>query len=93
LGSPSKLTEKMGEWTGEGMAIGLKNSLGQIKDISKQMADASIPDEINVNGMNGNASMNGAKQMTVNIHSPKALDVRQATREFNKISNKMALMW
>jgi phage-related minor tail protein len=34
-----------------------------------------------------------AKQLTVNLNSPKALDIREASREFNKTLNKMSLMW
>jgi hypothetical protein len=35
----------------------------------------------------------GGKTLTVNITSPKALDVREANRTFNQTLNKMALMW
>jgi hypothetical protein len=34
-----------------------------------------------------------AKAVTVNISSPKALDVREANKEFTKTMNRMALMW
>jgi len=33
------------------------------------------------------------KHFTVNITSPKALDVREANKEFTKTMNRMALMW
>ena len=31
--------------------------------------------------------------LTVNLHSPKALDVREANKVFNRTVNKMSLMW
>jgi phage-related minor tail protein len=147
LGSPSKVMIGMGQDTGEGLGIGLFNTIGKVKDISKRLAgsvtktldsglSAFTSDDValtnyfeairedgdwlndwlthmpkqmsnivremgkiiapNLEGKNLDAvseSVNKAKQLTVNIHSPKALDVRQASKEFNKTLNKMSLMW
>jgi phage-related minor tail protein len=41
--SPSKVMMELGEFTGEGMAKGLSNSLGQINAMSVKMANAAIP--------------------------------------------------
>jgi phage-related minor tail protein len=41
--SPSRVMMELGEFTGEGLAKGLANSLGQINKMSEQMAKASIP--------------------------------------------------
>jgi phage-related minor tail protein len=95
LGSPSKLMESYGEFTGEGLAIGMKNSLGMIKNMAEKMSKNAIPDlSMDVNQGNNNVATTPAgKNLTVNIHSPKALDVRQASRELNRTLNKMSLMW
>lgn len=91
LGSPSKLLMSMGEDTGEGLVIGLKHSLGKVKEMATKMGKMATP-EIDMKLEKGN-SVQAGKSMTVNIHSPKALDVRDASREFNKTLNKMSLMW
>jgi len=151
LGSPSKVMINMGKDTGEGLAIGLFNSIGKVSDMSSRlagtmvktvgatkdaMAQAFTQDDValtnyfeairedgdwlndwlthmpkqlsdvarqmgkiispNLEGKNLDAvaeSTKLAKYMTVNLNSPKALDVRQASIEFKKTLNKMSLMW
>lgn len=90
IGSPSKVTEELGEFTGEGLVSGLQNSMSKISSMSNRMAAAAVPD-INI-GDSGQVAAAG-KNLTVNIHSPKALDIREASREFNRVVNKMSLMW
>lgn len=94
FGSPSKLTTHMGEMAGEGIAVGLGNTMKQVKKMSAKMGEMAMPKieqpEIET-GMSG--SVGSGKNLTVNIHSPKALDIRQASKEFNKTLNKMSLMW
>ena len=92
LGSPSKLMEQYGEFTGEGLAIGIHNSLGLIKKMADKMGKNAIPELKVDRGVNTNTQATG-KQLTVNLHSPKALDIRDASREFNRTLNKMSLMW
>lgn len=99
LGSPSKLTEEMGKFTGEGLVIGLENSMGQIKNIASKMAGAAVPDlpkqnQFEINGGAGPIAAGGAaKTLTVNLNSPKALDIREANKAFNRTLNRMSLMW
>jgi methyl-accepting chemotaxis protein len=93
LGSPSKLMISYGKFTGEGLAIGLENSLGMIKNMAEKMSKNAIPDiEMDI-PKSKQVSAPAGKSMTVNIHSPKALDIREASREFNRTLNKMSLMW
>jgi phage-related minor tail protein len=95
LGSPSQLMIEYGQFTGEGLAIGISNSLKEIRKMSEQMARNAIP-EIDLDRnqrTTPTTTANAGKNLTVNIHSPKALDVRQATKEFNRTLNKMSLMW
>ena len=92
MGSPSKVTEKLGRLTGEGFAIGMKNSMSQISGLSKEMAASAVPDvkASKINSVSGNT---GGKSLVVNLNSPKALDVREANKQFNRTLNKMSLMW
>lgn len=97
LGSPSKLMEEYGEFTGEGLVKGIKNTVGKVQSISKTMAAAAIPDNMNSTNAFGAGEHAMAapseKSMTVNIHSPKALDVREANKEFARTMKRMSLMW
>jgi phage-related minor tail protein len=98
LGSPSKLLMEMGQDTGIGLAIGIKKSVGKIKAMASDMANAAIPKEINAAGLNVKGSSfaagsNAAGGMVVNIHSPKALDARESSRVWNRTMKKMQLQW
>ena len=92
LGSPSKVMIGMGEDTGEGFAIGMQNSMSQISGLSKEMASRAVPD-VKGSKMNSTQSNNVGKSLVVNLNSPKALDVREANKQFNRTLNKMSLMW
>lgn len=94
FGSPSKVTMRMGKLTGEGLAIGMKKTMGQISSIASEMADVAVPNIANGNQVQMNGAAAGAgKALTVNLHSPKALDVREANKAFNRTLNRMSLMW
>jgi phage-related minor tail protein len=41
--SPSRVMMELGEYTGEGLAVGLSNSLGQISGMAEKMAAAATP--------------------------------------------------
>lgn len=88
--SPSKMTMEIGADVGKGLEIGLDNSVGKIDAASKRMAQAALP-EIPTNNIQNQTV--GGKSLTVNINSPKAMDVREANREFNRTFNRMALQW
>jgi phage-related protein len=90
IGSPSRLTEYFGEMTGEGLVEGMRHSLNAISSMSNKMAAAAVPDTPKINA-NGSGSAGNA--LTVNLHSPRALDVREAAKQFNRTLNKMSLMW
>ena len=94
LGSPSKVMIEMGQFTGEGLAIGIGNTLKKVKQMSAKMGEMAIPKIEQADfETSASAGVGTGKNLTVNIHSPKALDVRQASREFNRTLNKMSLMW
>ena len=91
MGSPSKVTEKLGLFTGEGFANGINDSLGMIKGASKEMAEVATP-KININNSLP-AGISSGKTVNVNLHSPKALDIREANKQFRHTMNAMSSMW
>jgi phage-related minor tail protein len=99
LGSPSRLLMEMGEDTGKGLKIGLENSVREVSNASKKLANATIPNQKNAfsfetdnmsSGMNPGMS---SRNMTVNINSPKTLDVREANAVWRQTMKKMSLQW
>jgi phage-related minor tail protein len=92
IGSPSKVMMELGQFTGEGLAEGLQNSISHISEMSNRLANAAVPNAQSMSAAT-QAPLNNNKSLTVNISSPKALDVREANREFNRSLNKMSLMW
>ena len=94
LGSPSKIMIGMGKDTGKGFAIGIKDSMGMIKDASNEMASMAVPDlktpTVNTTDVSGG---NTGKSLIVNLNSPKALDVREANRQFKRTLNTLSTMW
>lgn len=93
IGSPSKVTEEIGEFTGEGIEVGLANKISNISAMSKKLAAAAVPKMPEIKMPEMTAAQAAGKNLTVNIHSPKALDIREANREFNRTINKMSLLW
>jgi phage-related minor tail protein len=94
LGSPSKVLYSMGADAGEGLELGIKDSISKINSISAEMGKAAIPNKIN-HEVNAAPTAAAAKSsgMIVNIHSPKALDARESIRAWNRTMKKMQLQW
>jgi phage-related minor tail protein len=92
ISSPSKVMMEIGANTGEGLFQGLQNSMSRIKSISNEMAFAAIPAIPKTASTEATGNVAG-KAITVNINSPKALDAREASVQFNRVLNKMSLMW
>jgi phage-related minor tail protein len=92
--SPSGVTMEIGEDVGDGLAIGMKNSMGAIGEMSNRMARMATP-EIEAPRIKATAPSvsSGSNNFVVNLNSPKALDVREANRIFNRTVNRMSLMW
>jgi outer membrane murein-binding lipoprotein Lpp len=95
LGSPSKVLYSMGSDAGEGLELGIKDSLSKINSISAEMGKAAIPNKINHEITAAPTAPTGgnASGMVVNIHSPKALDARESIRAWNRTMKKMQLQW
>lgn len=66
----------------------------QVADIARQVGKALAPDLEGTRKQDFQKDWDGNnKYITVSINSPKALDVREANRQFTSTMNKMALMW
>jgi len=91
-GSPSKVTMNIGEDVGDGLTVGLGNTLGQLQSMSEKMASAALPD-VSIESAEASAPAKAARPLTVNIHSPKAIDAREASRIFNRQLSKMSVLW
>lgn len=88
--SPSKVTEELGQLTGQGFVEGLQDSVSQIRGMSNRLAEAAIPRSTAPTTISQPTTN---KSMSVTINSPKALDVREANKEFGRMYNKLSMMW
>jgi hypothetical protein len=93
ISSPSKIMMEIGMNTGLGLAQGMNNSLSRINSASDKMAAATMPNMSNNVSHETIVQGNSGSTLTVNLNSPKALDVREANREFNRTLNRMAMNW
>jgi len=107
--SPSRVTMALGEFAGEGLIEGLDHTVRRVKSMAEKLAHAAVPKTYMteaqaafLNKSRSGASKIGAtaapnpssnKSYVVNLHSPKALDIREATRLFQRTLSKMSLMW
>lgn len=66
----------------------------QVAAIARQVGQALAPDLEGTRKQDFQKDWDGNnKYITVTLNSPKALDVREANRQFSSTMNKMALMW
>jgi phage-related minor tail protein len=91
--SPSRVTMAIGEDVGDGLAIGMKNTMGSIGRMATKMAKVAVPEVDPKMAMATTGATSAGNSFIVNLNSPKALDVREANRVFNRTVNKMSLMW
>ena len=91
--SPSGVTMAIGEDVGDGLAIGMKNSFGTINEMSNRMAQMTVPDIEAPKATATTGATSAGNNFVLNLNSPKALDVREANRIFNRTVSKMSLMW
>ncbi|SDC70082.1 phage tail tape measure protein, TP901 family, core region [Paenibacillus sp. UNCCL117] len=96
INSPSKVTMQIGEWTGEGLAIGMKNSLHDVERQAGMLADAATPYLASPgSGMSGFGSTGGSVVNQVNMEGLFAGanitirsddDIRKLAQEINDLS-------
>jgi len=94
--SPSRVMMKMGEYTGDGFALGIKSTIGEISRQSQAMARAVNPSvtsgniSVSSNRAATNSGISGIKQ-TVNIYSPTALSPAETARQNRRVLQELAL--
>lgn len=81
FGSPSKLTTQWGEWIGEGMAAGLRNTTPMVAQASGRLGAAAVPVTHNHNSFN----LGG---ITVQGGSTSAQTVDEIWREMERRANR-----
>ena len=91
--SPSRVTMAIGEDVGDGLAIGMQNTMGTISAMSTRMAKMAVPEVEPRTAIATTGATSAGNNFVVNLNSPKALDVREANKVFNRTVNKMSLMW
>jgi phage-related minor tail protein len=91
--SPSRVTMAIGEDVGDGLAIGMKNTMSSIGNMATRMAKVAVPEIEPRTAIATTGATSAGNNFVVNLNSPKALDVREANRVFNRTVNKMSLMW
>jgi phage-related minor tail protein len=91
--SDSRVTMDIGEDVGGGLITGMKNTMGAIGKMSANMAKMAVPEVEPRTAIATTGATSAGNNFVVNLNSPKALDVREANRVFNRTVNKMSLMW
>ena len=91
--SPSGVTMEIGEDVGDGLAIGMKNSMSAIGNMATRMAKVAVPEMEPRTTTATTGATSAGSNFVVNLNSPKALDVREANKIFNRTVSKMSLMW
>lgn len=59
INSPSKVTEQLGEWTGEGLAIGIKRTQQLVSAQAQALSAAAIPDMPQASAAGAGSTMSG----------------------------------
>jgi phage-related minor tail protein len=91
--SPSRVTMDIGEDVGDGLIVGMKNTIGAIGNMATRMAKVAVPEIDPRTATATTGATSAGNNFVVNLNSPKALDVREANRVFNRTINRMSLMW
>jgi len=91
--SPSRVTMAIGEDAGEGLKIGMQNQMKAIGNMATRMAKVAVPEIEPRTATATTGATSAGNNFVVNLNSPKALDVREANRVFNRTISKMSLMW
>jgi len=95
--SPSRVTTKLGIFTGQGYVNGLKSMVGQISKQSQAMAAAATgdlsADDFSVSGAAASSGSSGGRSMnqTVNIYSPSALSASETAKQNKRVLQELAL--
>ncbi len=92
INSPSKVFKQIGEYTGEGLEVGMKSMGGRVKRAGEQMAQSAVPNVPNANvnasgGSAGKGAMNFERMFDgANITIRNDNDIKKLGREFYNIT-------
>lgn len=88
IASPSKVFEELGKWIPEGLAIGIEDNMGVVRDASEAMADATtfIPEEqeFSISGTG-----NGGYGVEINVYATP----QQSERQIAEMVQRQFVMW
>lgn len=96
INSPSKVTMKLDLSVGEGLVLGMQNTLAEVSRQAQAMANAAIPNVTESKGAaNGTSSISGSGGITqyISIQSPTALSPSETARQVKNASRRLALEW
>lgn len=92
--SPSRVLKSLGAYTGQGYAIGIQSTIGEISKQSKAMAAAAIPDipHDTLTAASGRSQSSGSSiNQTVNIYSPSTLSTSETAKQNKRVLQELAL--
>lgn len=93
--SPSRVMFKLGEYTGEGFALGIQSTIGEISRQSQAMAKVVNPSTSTGTATGSSQSigrnLSSEINQTVNIYSPTALSPSETARQNRRVLQELAL--
>lgn len=98
IDSPSKVMREYGRYTGEGFALGIKDSIDYVKQQATALAAAAIPGEVQTKPSVSTATAaEGPAQRTiiqnVTIQAPTPLSPSETARQLQRVSRQLAMEW
>lgn len=85
VGSPSKVMEKIGEWTGSGLANGLEDMIPRVEKIGTEIADAMVPAEVaDFNGLTFKTAFAGEYTVTTDTEGIETENIMSLLREIKE---------
>lgn len=88
IASPSKVFKELGKWIPEGLAVGIEDNMGVVRDASEAMADATtfIPEEqeFSISGTG-----NGGYGVEINVYATP----QQSERQIAEMVQRQFVMW
>jgi len=98
IDSPSKVMREYGRYTGEGFALGIKDSIDYVKQQATALVAAVIPGEVQTKPSVSTATAaEGPGQRTiiqnVTIQAPTPLSPSETARQLQRVSRQLAMEW
>ncbi|SET02472.1 Phage-related minor tail protein [Salinibacillus kushneri] len=102
IASPSKVFRQIGEYTGEGLEIGIKDMEGRVASAGQRLAESSVPknapefsapeSQSAVTGKNSNNTGQSINQY-ITINSPEPTSPAENARKMKQASRQLAMEW